>query len=34
MRDRERRAAEQFGLLEKIESLERDLLKVNHVVGV
>lgn len=34
MRDRERMTAERFGLLEKIEDLERELLKVDHVVGV
>ena len=34
MRERERQTAERFGLLEKIEDLERELLRVDHVVGV
>lgn len=34
MRDRDRRTAEEFGLLDRVEALERELLKVGHVVGV
>lgn len=34
MRERDRQTAERFGILERVEDLERELLKVDHVVGV
>lgn len=34
MREKDRLAAERFGILDKVEDLERELLKVNHVVGI
>lgn len=34
MRERDRLTAERFGLLEKVENLEQELLKIDHVVDV
>lgn len=34
MRERERQTAERFGLLERVEALERELLKVDHIKSV
>ena len=34
MRERDRLTAERFGMLDRVESLEKELLKVDHVVGV
>ena len=34
MRERDRHTAERFGILERVEDLERELLKIDHVVGV